>query len=247
MRPTLAVIVLLLAPIAAAQGDARMAFLTKQLSGSKDPRARAQTALVLGASKDPLAVQPLCAALKDPEPVVRNAVARALGGLKGPASSACLKQAKDDPDPDVRASVLKALEASAAPAGPTIGGLYVALEPIVDKTGALSPEVLKLTEDLLRAKLLTMGVAFAPAGEDKAAAVSLIRSRKLKGWLLRLQLLPQANNGLKVSLLCMTYPEQSLKGDYTVKASGAKAPDLLKLMVPKVVDDAADDLEWSKQ
>lgn len=142
MRPTLAVIVLLLAPIAAAQGDARMVFLTKQLSGSKDPRARAQTALVLGASKDPLAVAPLCAALKDPEPLVRNAVARALGDLKNPSAAGCLKEARADADPDVKASVLKALEAltaAAVPAGPAVGSLYVSLEPIVDKTGGSLP------------------------------------------------------------------------------------------------------------
>ena len=186
MRPTLGVIVLLLAPIAAAQGDARLEFLTKQLSGAKDPRARAQTATVMGASKNPQTVKPLCAALKDPEPMVRNAVARALGELKDPSSAACLKEAKADPDPDVKASVLKALEAlvaTATPAGPPAGSLYIALEPIGDKTGTQPPEVLKLTDELLRAKLVSMGATIAPAGEDKAAATALIRSRKLKGYL----------------------------------------------------------------
>ncbi|MHB8874945.1 MAG: HEAT repeat domain-containing protein [Myxococcaceae bacterium] len=246
MRPTLAVIALLLAPIAAAEGDARMAFLTKQLSGAKDPRARAQTALLLGASKNPAAVGPLCAALKDSDALVRNAVARALGDLKDPQGGPCLKAAKGDSDTHVQAAIEKALEALAAPAGPAAGALYVAIEPIVDKSGG-GADTIKLADTLLRAQLTKMGASFAPPGEDKSAALSLIRSRKLKGWQLRLQVLPHDKGGIKVSLLCMTYPDQSLKGDYSVKASGAKPPELLKLMVPKVVDDAADDLEWSKR
>ena len=250
MRPTLALIALLLSPLAAAQGDARIVFLTRQLTTAKDPRARAQTALVLGASKDPAAVGPLCGALKDPEAFVRSAAARALGDLKDPSAGACLKAARADSDADVQQAVARAIEAltaPVAPTGPTAGTLYVAIEPIIDKTGGLPPDTLKLTEDLLRSKLAKLGASFAPSGEDRAAATSLIRSRKLKGWMLRLQVVPHANNGLKISLLCMTYPEQAIKGDYSVKASGAKQPDLLKLMVPKVVDDAADDLEWSKR
>ncbi len=246
MRPALALTALFFASAAGAQADARMAFLTRQLSSARDPRARAQTALVLGASKSPAAVAPLCAALKDPEALVRSAVARALGDLKDSSAASCLKSAAGDSDGDVRAAIAKALEATAGPAGPVAGGLYVAIAPIVDKTNGQSAEVLRLTDELLRAKLAKLGAAFAPAGEDRAAAAALIRSRKLKGWLLRLQLL-SAGNGLKVSLLCLTYPDQSLKGDYSVKASGAKPPELLKVMVPKVVDDAADDLEWSKR
>jgi hypothetical protein len=42
----------------------------------------------------------------------------------------------------------------------------------------------------------------------------------------------------------MTYPDQSLKGTWNVKASGGKPESLIKAMVPRVVEDAAADLEW---
>jgi hypothetical protein len=60
-------------------------------------------------------------------------------------------------------------------------------------------------------------------------------------------LLPSASNGLKLEILVMTYPEQSLQGSWNVKASGAKYENLLKAMVPRVIEDASEDLEWKGQ
>jgi hypothetical protein len=51
---------------------------------------------------------------------------------------------------------------------------------------------------------------------------------------------------LKIEMLIMTYPEQALKGSWNVKAAGGKPESLIKAMVPRVVDDAASDLEWKK-
>ena len=80
MRPLVAL--LLLATPALAQVDARVAFLTKQLEKGKDPRARSQAALVLGATEEPEAVHPLCTGLEDPSEVVRAAAAKGLATLK---------------------------------------------------------------------------------------------------------------------------------------------------------------------
>src|SRR5215218_4816529 len=79
--PLLALLVLaLLAPSAAlAQVDGRIAYLSRQLERGKDPRVRAQSALVLGATEDPDALAPLCKALADPSELVRAAAARSLG------------------------------------------------------------------------------------------------------------------------------------------------------------------------
>src|SRR5512132_3826983 len=107
MRSTLALIAFLFAPVAAAQGNARIEFLTKQLNSAKDPRARVQVALGLGATKDPAAVAPLCTAIKDSDPVVRSAVARALGDLRNAKAVPCLDGAKNDSDADVKAAVAK--------------------------------------------------------------------------------------------------------------------------------------------
>ena len=244
MRTLLALGLSLLSISASAQINPQMAFLSRQVAEAKDPRARAQSALLLGGTHDPASMTPLCRALKDPEPVVRGAAAKALGELGDRNAVACLQTRRSDPNSDVQFAVARAIASIEAPGG---GALYVSIAPAVDKSGGgVAPEALRLSEELLRRKLSSMGVHFAPPGEDKRAAMAVLREKRFKGWLLMLQLQPHTNGGLKVSLLCLTYPEQQIRGDYSVKASGAKAPDLLKLMVPKVVDDAADDLEWSR-
>jgi glycogen synthase len=130
-----------------------------------------------------------------------------------------------------------------APAGHQ--GLYLNVEPIADKVGGLDDTLLSLTDTLLRKKLTELGASFAPAGEEKKAAQALIKKQNLRGYQVRVQLAPGASEKqLKVEMLIMTYPEQALQGSWNVKASGAKPETLIKAMVPKVVDDAAGDLNW---
>ena len=77
------------------------------------------------------------------------------------------------------------------------------------------------------------------------AAQALIKSRALRGFQVRMQLAPgEKDKQLKVEMLIMTYPEQALQGSWNVKASGGKPESLIKAMVPKVIDDAAGDLNW---
>ena len=127
----------------------------------------------------------------------------------------------------------------------TPGALYVATEPVVDPGGTLPPTVCPNADAALHAHLEALGAHFAPAGEDKKAAVALLRQHNLKGYQLKLQVLPgSTEKSLQVEMLVMTYPERSLKGSWRVKAAGAKPEALLKVMVPRVVDDAAGDLGW---
>ncbi len=218
-----------------------MAFLTKQLAGAKDPRVKAQTVLVLGQTGAESAVVPLCEALKDSEVVVRAAAANALGDLRLASAVACLKASSGEADQAVRSAVERAISQGAVQAG----ALYVNLVPIEDKVGGLPDTTLKLAEKLMREKLTGFGASFAPPNEEKKSAQALIRARNLKGYQLKLQLLPGASaNGMKVEMLIMTYPEQSLKGSWNVKGSGAKPESLIKAMVPRVLEDAAGDLEW---
>lgn len=238
--PGLFIVLFLSAPAFSAE-DARVTFLLKQLSGAKDPRVRAQTVLLLGQTGSDAAVTAVCGVLKDGESVVRSAAAAALGELRTDAAMACLKGALSESDPGVRAAMEKALAQGSVPTG----ALYVAVEPVQDKIGDLPSNVVELADKLMREKLASMGASFAPTNEDKKSAASLIRARKLKGYLLRMQLLPgSTDKGLKVEMLIMTYPEQALKGSWNVKAAGGKQESLIKAMVPRVLDDAAKDLEW---
>ena len=202
---------------------------------------RAQTVLLLGQTGADSAVPPVCGVLKDGESIVRSAAAAALGEIRSEAAIACLQSAMGEADPGVRAAMLKALALGALASG----GLYLQVEPVQDKIGDLPSNILALADQLMREKLSSMGANIAPQNEDKKSAASLIRARKLKGFQLRMQLLPgSSDKGLKVEMLIMSYPEQALKGSWNVKAAGGKQESLIKAMVPRVLDDAAKDLEW---
>ncbi|MBK7860418.1 MAG: HEAT repeat domain-containing protein [Archangiaceae bacterium] len=233
---------MLLASAAHAE-DARISYLKKQAS-AKDARVRAQSCTLLGKTGLPEAVPPLCRLLKDGDAVVRSAAAGALGELRLAEAVDCLKGALGESDSAVRKALQRALDTPVANTNVTPGGLYIAVEPVMDKVGTLSGDVLGLAHELIKQKVTAMGASLAPEGESEAAANTTINRNGMKGFLLRTTLLPNGEKGLKIEVLIMTYPGQSLQGTWNVKASGAKYESLLKVMVPKVVDDAALDLEW---
>lgn len=241
MRPGLCLLLSLSSVAAVAEEDARVTYLVKQLAGAKDARVRAQTVLVLGQTGSDSAVAPVCGVLKDAESIVRSAAASALGEIRSEAAIACLKAAMGESDPGVRAAMAKAMAQGAIASG----GLYLQVEPVQDKVGDLSSDLMVLADKLMREKLSSMGANIAPQNEDKKSATNLIRARKLKGFQLRMQLLPgSSEKGLKVEMLIMSYPEQALKGSWSVKGAGGKQESLIKAMVPRVLDDAAKELEW---
>jgi hypothetical protein len=238
-------LLLLALPLGAARagGSGRIAFLTKQLQKSGDARVRAQAALMLGAAGDAQALPALCEGLADASEVVRSAAARGLEQLGAPGGRDCLQRAAKDPSAPVRSAVEKALASLEAPARPP--ELYIQMLPIADKTKTLDAELVRLADERLRAKLATMGTLFAPAKETKAAAKKVLKARKLKGYQLKVELQPAPSDGLKLHVVCFTYPEKTLLGEVDVKASGAKAADLIRALAPKVIDEAAETFEWS--
>ena len=241
MRPWFVLVVMVSSVAAFAEEDARVTYLVKQLAGANDPRVRAQTVLLLGQTGSDSAVGPVCGVLKDAESIVRSAAASALGEIRSEAAVNCLKTALGESDPGVRAAMAKAMSQGAL----KTGGLYLQVDPVQDKVGDLPSNILALADQIMRDKLSSLGASIAPQNEDKKSATNLIRARKLKGFQLRMQLLPgSTDKGLKVEMLIMSYPEQALKGSWNVKAAGGKQESLIKAMVPKVLDDAANDLEW---
>ncbi len=242
VRPALA-LSLVLASMAANAQDARVTFLVNQLASAKDPRVRAQTVLLLGQTHSEEAVAAVCGVLRERESVVRTAAVSALGEIRSERAFTCLKSGLTDDDAVVRSSAQKVLSQNALAAG----GLYLQVEPVEDKVGNLSEAIILLAEQTMKAKLSALGASIAPRNEDKRSALSLIAARKLKGFQIRMQLLPGASErGLKVEMLIMSYPEQSLKGTWNVKAAGGKPENLIRAMIPRVLDDAANDLEWTK-
>jgi hypothetical protein len=227
-----------------AQLDGRLGFLARQLEKASDPRVRAQNALLLAAAKEPAVVRPLCGALADKSDLVRASVAKALAQLGEVSAIDCLRAKQDDPDGAVKAEIARAIAALEA-ARDKKPELYISMAPVADRSSKLPPEVVKLTEERVRARLQAMGGVFAPSNESRAAARKVIKSRKLKGFMLKVELDSTPAGGLKVNLVCFTYPEKSLLGEVNVKASGGQAADLVRALAPKVVEEAAETFNWS--
>ncbi|MCY1042584.1 HEAT repeat domain-containing protein [Corallococcus sp. bb12-1] len=245
--PTAILLILFLLPCAAlAQGDTRITFLGRQLEKGRDPRARSQAALVLGATEDPEAVTPLCGALKDPSELVRAAVAKGLGSLLEPGGLDCLQAFQGETDASVQAAVAESIKAIKAYQARR-PRFYLALDTLKDKTGGIPPELVKVTEARLRSKLVRRGAQMAPVKETKAAAKGALKKMGVHGYRITAEIQATDSGGLRLAILCMSYPEQSLMGQVEVNAAGAPPADLLKALIPRAIEEAAATFEWSSE
>lgn len=237
VRPAL--LVLLLAAAPALGADARFQFLGRQLEKASDPRARAQTALMLGQYGDPAAVPLLCKALSDKEDIVKSSAAKALDALGDFSAIPCLKSAASVSG--AHSSIAAALTSlTAAKTNPP--KLYVYVAPPENKAG-LGEEQMALVQQRLRARLTRLGAVFAPEGESKGAAAKVMKAKRLQGVMI-MTTVEKYGGGLSLTLVGMSYPDKSIKGQVTAKASAGKPDDIIRALVPKAVEDAADEFEW---
>ena len=65
---------------------------------------------MLGLMKDPVAVQPLCLAMHNPDPLLRMIIVEALGKIGDPAATDTLRRAMGDVDNSVAGAARKALK-----------------------------------------------------------------------------------------------------------------------------------------
>lgn len=229
---------LLLVAGSAGARDARIDLLGKQLTSPGDSRVRTQAAALLSRIDTEPSAALLCSVLGDRDDVVRMAAVNGLANMKHASVERCAETSRARAPQDVLA-VLDYILArkSLAP-----HAVYVALSP--GATGPLAPEELKLLLGMLQDQLLALGARIAPAGESKRAAEEKVQRMKLRAYLLQVNASPHGT-GLKLELLAMSYPGQSLQGSFSVKAQGAGRAALLKAMVPRLVKDAAEELDWS--
>ncbi len=238
-----------------AGSDARLDFARSQLSAAKDPRLRAQAALVLAALKSPQALLPLCASLEDPSPLVRTAAAKALGTLgaagvleasrSGPLVRGieCLKGHRDA-DASVRAEVARAVAVLEEKVRPRV---YVSLGAIRDPASRLGTGAEALVERELREALGEIGgVLVAPKGESQAVACEVIRRKGLKAYQLSVSLKAGPDGNLSMAVLLLNFPERTLIGDLALSAQGTDTEGLIHLLAPIIVERAAKTLDWSQ-
>jgi hypothetical protein len=227
--------------------DARIAFLSKQLATAKDPRVRVQAALGLGSTNDIDSIAPLCGALSDTSDIVRSSAAKALAQLADPSSLDCLKQHLNDPSPEVRPAIQHTydlIDSQQVRSG--IGAVYVVLAPTEDKQDKPNPTLAKLTDDRLRAALTSKGVTVAPPGQSRDDSLSAVRAQHLKGFDLRPELHSAPQKGLQLQMFGLTIKDGQLLGQVGATARGPPPPDLIRALAPKLVDEAADEWNWSR-
>ncbi|HYO55616.1 HEAT repeat domain-containing protein [Archangium sp.] len=240
----LVTLLLLVCPVMVlAQTDPQTASLGRRLKQGAEPQHRVQAARVLGESDDPEALQPLCGGLQDSSEQVRAAAAQALGKLKEVAGLECLKARKSETDAAAQAAIKTSIQTlqelkNRAPR------VYVLFGGVKDKTGDLRPEVVKFAEARMRRKLTQVGALLAPAKESKAAAQGVLRKHGIQGYRVLAEVHSTDAGGLKVRMVCIGYPDHALLGDVEVQASGAKPEELLKVLAPRIVEEAADTFEW---
>jgi hypothetical protein len=214
---------------ATVHADARTSYLIEQLKTNDDYRVRTQAALALGASGDDAAVAPLCDALGDSNVSVKVAAAAALGKLDKPAGLPCLQAAEPKESAQAaKAQIQKSIaslqgSSSSAPAPAPGPGtkFYVAIQ-VTNKTARPTPEVEALVRAAMQARLLAKsGYAVAPKAETPAQGGQIVKSKKLKGFLLIAAVEAPQYDGQNLSQLVRvsmwTYPDKALQGEFSPK------------------------------
>jgi hypothetical protein len=230
----LALVVLSLTSLSRA--ESKTATLAEQLKND-DYRVRTQAALALGSSGDEAAISPLCGALSDENASVKTAAAAALGKFNKPASLKCLEAAvAKESTPAVKQTIQKSIDtlkaSASAPAAPPPPGkdakFYVAIE-ITNKTGRPATEVEAIVRAAMQAKLLAKsGYAVAPKGETTAQGGTIVKTKKLKGFILMATVEAPVYSGgslsVKISVAMATYPDKSIQASFSPKLTQSNTP-----------------------
>jgi len=240
----LGALLLLWPTVAAGDGDARSAFLVRQLTSARDPRARVQAAVALGSTEDPGAVAPLCAALSDPDPLVRAAVARSLPSTREAGALECLLGHGEDADALARSDIGRAV-ASLRALRERRPRVYVVLAPVADASDPPADAALLASlRTRLAGRLRWMGAEVGPDEQDPSSARDARARSPLRGFQLRARL---ARRGPEVAVVvaCLTFPDLEVLGEVSGRASGGRPEDAVRALVPRLLQDLATTFEWN--
>lgn len=231
---------------APALADARSDYLVRLLRGSSQFRVRAQAAISLGnAAADSEVLAALAMSLEDEHPAVRAAAATSLGRLGDARSLDALREAAGDSEAPVQVAVRGAiakLEGASRMAGvvaPTPSGprgpprYYVAFGRPGARAAGLPPGLIDEAQRALERHLGGIdGVVLAPSGEAAAAASTVLRRQRLKGFYIDSSITsfeqqPGGGTRAAVSVVVQTYPGRDMRammqGAATVMGGGGDA------------------------
>ena len=229
----------LLGGTALADADPRIVFLARQLGTATDPRVRAQAALTLGTTEAAGALGPLCTALGDPEPLVRSAVARSLTELHDLGALDCLTAHAGDTAPEARAEIGRAVAMlkKVKERRPTVD---VWVEPVRDPS---SPPLGEALCGEARARLVRR-LAWSGARSDGVESAPRVAKKGTPAYLLQPTLLRGDGGAVVMAAVCLTWPSKHILGEVRVKGSGGTPMDLVRALVPRLIEDAASTFEW---
>ena len=235
----MALAAVLLGETALADADPRIAFLARQLSTATDPRVRAQAALTLGATEAPGALASLCAALDDPEPLVRSAVARSLPELHDLGALDCLAAHASESAPEAQAEIRRAVAMlrKVKERKPTVD---IWVDPVRDPGNPPLGDALcgeartRLVKQLAWSGARSDGVESAPKATKKGTPAYLLQPTLLRG----------DGGAVVMAAVCLTWPSKQILGEVRVKGSGGTPMDLVRALVPRLIEDAASTFEW---
>ena len=229
----------LLGGAAKAEGDPRIAFLSRQLGTATDARVRAQAALTLGATEAPGALGPLCAALDDPEPLVRTAVARSLPELHDLGALECLVAHAGDTSPEAQSEIRRAVAVlrTVKERKPSVD---VWVEVVRDPG---SPPLGEALCGEARSRLVKR-LTWSGARSDAVESAPRTTAKGKPAFLLQPTLLRTDGGAVVMAAVCLTWPSKQILGEVRVKGSGGAPVDLVRALVPRLIQDAASTFDW---
>jgi len=216
--------------------DARVAYLSKQLAGAEDLRLKMQLVVALGAIPTETVVPPLCRALKDKEPLVRQAAIKSLARLHYFSRLPCLESAAADANKAVSNEAVRALQlASRRLSG--YGFVVAEMQPPPSQNPGDNGSV---ATQILASKLSGMGAHVAKERERVFRQIPMERRYKLQ------VKASQSEEALRLEMLVMTFPGQSLKANFSVQARGKSVAvsKALEQMVNRLLEEAAEEMKW---
>ena len=199
-------------------------------------RLKVQLVVTLGGISAEAVVPPLCGALKDKEPLVRQAAIKSLSRLNYFSRLPCLESALTDANAAVRNEATSALRLAAR----RLSGYWFVVADAQPAARKKTGDNASLAMEILNSKLSGMGAHVAKEQDRRFRQTATDKRYKLQ------VKAAQEQESFRLEMLVMTFPMQSLKASFSVNARGktVAVSKVLEKMVHRLLEEAMDEMKW---